>query len=59
VGIRRIARELGCSHMTVRHCVALGGWLPFGWRGLFGIGLLPAFLAFVIFAWVPESPRGC
>jgi putative MFS transporter len=28
-----------------------------GWRGLFAIGLLPALLAFVIFAWVPESPR--
>lgn len=28
-GIRRIARELGCSHMTVRHYVAQGGWLPY------------------------------
>jgi putative MFS transporter len=28
-----------------------------GWRGLFAIGLLPALLALVIFAWVPESPR--
>jgi len=32
-GIRRIARELGCSHMTVRHYVALGGWLPHRGRG--------------------------
>jgi transposase len=28
-GIKRIARELGCSHMTVRHYVAQGGWLPY------------------------------
>jgi putative MFS transporter len=28
-----------------------------GWRGLFAVGLLPALLALVIFAWVPESPR--
>jgi MFS transporter, putative metabolite:H+ symporter len=28
-----------------------------GWRGLFAVGLLPALLAFVVFAWVPESPR--
>ena len=27
-GIRRIAKELGCSHMTVRRCVSQGGWLP-------------------------------
>lgn len=27
-GIRRIARELGCSHMTVRRYVAGGGWMP-------------------------------
>ena len=32
-GIRRISRELGCSHMTVRHYVALGGWLPYRGRG--------------------------
>jgi len=25
-GIKRIAKELGCSHMTVRHYVAQGGW---------------------------------
>lgn len=30
-GIKRIARELGCSHMTVRHYVAQGGWV--GYRG--------------------------
>ncbi|MBV8935641.1 MAG: MFS transporter [Alphaproteobacteria bacterium] len=28
-----------------------------GWRGLFALGLLPAFLAFLIRVWVPESPR--
>lgn len=28
-GIKRIAKELGCSHMTVRHYVAQGGWLPY------------------------------
>ncbi len=27
-----------------------------GWRGLFAIGLLPAFLTLYIRAWVPESP---
>jgi transposase len=32
-GIRRIAKELGCSHMTVRHYVAQGGWLPYRGRG--------------------------
>ncbi len=26
-GIKRIARELGCRHMTVRHYVAQGGWV--------------------------------
>jgi putative MFS transporter len=28
-----------------------------GWRGLFTVGLVPALLALVIFAWIPESPR--
>ena len=28
-----------------------------GWRGLFAVGLLPALMALVIQAWVPESPR--
>jgi putative MFS transporter len=28
-----------------------------GWRGLFAFGLIPALMAFVIFMWVPESPR--
>jgi DNA-binding NarL/FixJ family response regulator len=32
-GIKRIARELGFSHMTVRHYVAQGGWLPYRGRG--------------------------
>jgi putative MFS transporter len=29
----------------------------FGWRGLFAIGLLPAFSSLLIRVWVPESPR--
>ena len=28
-----------------------------GWRGLFLVGLLPAFFTLMIRAWVPESPR--
>ena len=28
-----------------------------GWRGLFAVGLLPAFLVLIIRYWVPESPR--
>ncbi len=28
-GVRRIAAELGCSHMTVRRYVAAGGWVPY------------------------------
>lgn len=28
-GIRRIARELGCSRMTVRRYVAQGGWASY------------------------------
>lgn len=32
-GIKRIARELGCSHMTVRHYVVQGGWRPYRGRG--------------------------
>src|SRR5829696_4759475 len=28
-GIKRIARELGCSHMTVRRYVAEGGYVPY------------------------------
>jgi transposase len=28
-GIKRIARELGCSHHTVKHYVAAGGPVPF------------------------------
>src|ERR1700730_12036815 len=27
-GVRRIAGELGCSHMTVRRYVSEGGWAP-------------------------------
>jgi len=32
-GIRRIAKELGCSHMTVRRYVAEGGWVAYRGRG--------------------------
>jgi transposase len=32
-GIKRIARELGCSHMTVRRYVSEGGWVPYRGRG--------------------------
>ncbi len=28
-GIKRIARELGCSHITVRRYVSAGGWMPY------------------------------
>jgi transposase len=28
-GVRRIASELGCSHMTVRRYLAAGGWVPY------------------------------
>jgi transposase len=28
-GVRRIAAELGCSHMTVRRYLAAGGWTPY------------------------------
>ena len=38
---------------------ALGAYMAplVGWRGLFLIGLLPAFMTLLIRAWVPESPR--
>ena len=29
-GVRRIASELGCSHMTVRRYLASGGWVSYG-----------------------------
>src|ERR1044071_9996862 len=32
-GIKRVARALGCSHMTVRRYVAQGGWAPYRGRG--------------------------
>src|SRR5215203_5123828 len=32
-GIKRIARELGCSHMTVRRYVAEGGYVAYRRRG--------------------------
>jgi len=28
-GVRRIAPELGCSHMTVRRYLAAGGWTAY------------------------------
>ena len=28
-GVRRIAREFGCSHMTVRRYLAAGGWFRY------------------------------
>jgi transposase len=32
-GFRRIAKELGCSHMTVRRYVSEGGWVPYRGAG--------------------------
>src|SRR3712207_3176195 len=32
-GVKRIARELGCSHMTVRRYLAAGGYVPYRRRG--------------------------
>jgi transposase len=32
-GVRRIAGELGCSHMTVRRYLAAGGWVAYRGRG--------------------------
>src|SRR6201998_4761978 len=32
-GVRRIAGELGCSHMTVRRYLAQGGWVEYRGRG--------------------------
>lgn len=37
-GIRRIAKELGCSHMTVRHYVTQGGWVPYRGGRRRGVG---------------------
>src|SRR5690349_6014161 len=31
-GVRRIAKELGCSHLTVRRYLSAGGWVSY--RGL-------------------------
>ena len=51
----------------VTSCLPLGSMLGavlgaymapiIGWRGLFVVGLLPAFMTLLIRAWVPESPR--
>ncbi len=37
---------------------AMAAWFGtiLGWRGMFAVGLVPALMAFVIRAWVPESP---
>src|SRR5438128_6718614 len=32
-GVRRIAGELGCSHMTVRRYLSEGGWVAYRGRG--------------------------
>ena len=32
-GVRRIAGEQGCSHMTVRRYLAAGGWIAYRGRG--------------------------
>src|SRR6516165_3910632 len=32
-GVRRIAAELGCSHMTVRRYLSAGGWIAYRGRG--------------------------
>jgi MFS transporter, putative metabolite:H+ symporter len=60
-------RKRGWVGGVVTCCLPLGSVLaailgayvePYvGWRGLFAIGLLPAFLTLLIRAWVPESPR--
>jgi hypothetical protein len=31
-GTKRIARELGCSHMTILHYIGQGGWAPYRGR---------------------------
>jgi putative MFS transporter len=51
----------------VTSCLPLGSMLGaflgaymapiIGWRGLFVVGLMPAFITLLIRAWVPESPR--
>ena len=49
-GVRRIAKELGCSHMTVRRYLSEGGWVPHRGRGR------PRVLA-GLEAWVAERFR--
>jgi MFS transporter, putative metabolite:H+ symporter len=48
-----------CLPLGLTLGAVLGGYLApiIGWRGLFAIGLLPAFLTLLIRVWVPESPR--
>jgi MFS transporter, putative metabolite:H+ symporter len=61
------SRKRGFIGGLVTSTISIGGSLGaasgaylgpiIGWRGLFLVGLLPAFLTLVIRAWVPESPR--
>ena len=48
-----------CLPLGLTLGAVLGAYLApiIGWRGLFAVGLLPAFLTLLIRAWVPESPR--
>lgn len=48
-----------CIPLGIGLGAVLGAYLApvVGWRGLFAVGLLPALLALLIRAWVPESPR--
>jgi putative MFS transporter len=50
-----IALVPGGGLLAATFAAFLGGIV--GWRGLFMLGLVPAFLAFLIRVWVPESPR--
>ena len=50
-----IALVPGGGLMAAALSASLGGII--GWRGLFLIGLVPAFMAVMIRYWVPESPR--
>lgn len=50
-----IALVPGGGLLAATFAAFLGGVV--GWRGLFALGLVPAFLAFLIRVWVPESPR--
>src|SRR6185437_45319 len=61
------ARMRGAIGGIVTACIPLGVMISsalaaflspeIGWRGLFIVGLLPAFFTLVIRSWVPESPH--